>query len=57
MKSLQIEVENVVLTRKQAIAFLQIDEKIFDNFFRSAGEFEPLPRPNNRGRFSFGEMA
>jgi len=43
------------LTRREAIEFLKLDEKVFDNFFRSAREFEPLPRPNNRGRFYFNQ--
>lgn len=45
----------MTLTRKEAIAFLELDEKVFDNFFRSAGEFSPLPRERNRGRFQFEE--
>lgn len=43
------------LTRKQAIDFLALDEKTFDNFFKSAGEFNALPRDNDRGRFSFSK--
>lgn len=41
------------LTRKEAIEFLKLDEKQFDNFFKSAAEFEPLPRKGGRGRFYF----
>lgn len=43
----------VRLSRKQAIDFLEIDAKLFENFFRYADEFRPLPRPNNRGRLYF----
>ncbi len=42
-----------ILTRKEAIKFLGLDEKVFDNYFKSAGEFKHLPRHNNRGRFLF----
>ena len=44
------------LTRREAIKLLDLDEKVFDNFFRSAREFEPFPRPNNRGRFYFDQQ-
>ena len=44
---------NKLLTRKEAIGFLCIDEKIFDNYFKNANEFSALPRENNRGRFLF----
>jgi len=42
-----------LLKRKEAIAFLDIPPKTFDNFFKYAGEIEPLPRKNNRGLFFF----
>lgn len=42
-----------ILTKKEAIEFLGIDEKIFDNYFKNAGEFNALPRPSERGRFKF----
>ena len=44
-----------ILTKKEAIKFLGIDEKIFDNYFKNAGEFSALPRPGNRGFFKFGK--
>ena len=47
--------QNNVLTKKQAIDFLQLDEKVFDNFFKNAEEFPCLPRENGRGRFFFNE--
>ena len=45
--------DNQILTRREAINFLGLSEKTFDNFFKSAGEFNCLNRPNNRGRFFF----
>ncbi len=42
-----------ILTRAEAIEFLGLDPKIFNNFFQSAGEFNCLPRQNNRGRYYF----
>lgn len=49
----------VSLNRREAIEFLGIPEKQFDNFFRNAGEFNPLPREGGRGRFYFdqGDLA
>lgn len=41
------------LTRKEAIEFLDIPEKMFDNFFRNANEFNHLPREGIQGRFYF----
>ena len=41
------------MTRKEAITFLGLDEKVFDNYFKNAGELNHLPRQNNRGRFLF----
>lgn len=41
------------LSKADAIQFLGLDEKLFDNFFRAAEEFSPLPRAGNRGRFYF----
>lgn len=43
----------VLLTKREAIEFLGIDSKKFENFFRYANEFRPLPRPGGRGRFLF----
>lgn len=44
-----------ILNKQQAIEFLNLDEKVFDNFFRNADEFSCLPRENNRGRFYFSK--
>lgn len=44
-----------VLTKREAIEFLALDEKVFENFFKNAGEFLPLPRENGRGRFYFNK--
>lgn len=43
------------LTKRQAVDFLGLDEKTFDNFFKSAGEFPALERNGNRGRYLFDE--
>ncbi|MFH1620986.1 MAG: hypothetical protein ABIB04_02780 [Patescibacteria group bacterium] len=42
-----------ILTKKEAIEYLGLDDKTFENFFRNADEFKALPRPNGRGRFKF----
>jgi hypothetical protein len=42
-----------ILTKKEAIEFLGLNDKIFDNYFRNAKEFSSLERPNGRGRFKF----
>ncbi len=44
------------LNKSEAIEFLGLDSKVFENFFRSAGEFSPLPR-EGRGRFYFSKTA
>jgi len=41
------------LNRREAIQFLNLNEKVFDNYFRNADEFSCLPRENDRGRFYF----
>ncbi len=46
---------NKILSKKEAVRFLDLDEKVFENYFRNAGEFACLPRPNNRGRLLFEE--
>ena len=43
----------VRLTLAEAVEFLGIDSKQFDNFFRSAAEFNSLPRSEGRGRLYF----
>lgn len=42
-----------LLSKKEASDFLGLDEKTFQNYFRVAEEFVPLPRQNGRGRFQF----
>lgn len=44
-----------ILTKKEAIEFLKIDKKTFENFHKNANEFKALPRKNNRGRFKFSK--
>ncbi|MFC2004856.1 helix-turn-helix transcriptional regulator [Chloroflexota bacterium] len=43
------------LTKAEAIEYLGLDDKTFDNYFRNAGEFRCLERINGRGRFYFDE--
>ena len=43
------------LTKKEAIDFLGLDEKTFDNYFKNAAEFSSLDRNGSRGRFYFSE--
>lgn len=47
--------EKGVLNKKEAVQFLGLSEKVFDNYFRNAGEFPCLPRENDRGRFYFSK--
>ena len=44
-----------ILTKKQAIEFLGLDDKTFDNYFKNAEEFPALKRNKARGRFLFDE--
>lgn len=44
---------NQQLTKNEAIEFLGVDQKLFDNFFKNANEFPCIPRNNGRGRFYF----
>lgn len=43
-----------ILSKKEAVKFLSLDEKIFDNYFKNANEFSCLPRKGNE-RFRFNE--
>lgn len=43
-----------LLTKKQAVEYLGIDEKTFDNYFKNAAEFAPLERQGG-GRYQFDE--
>ena len=44
-----------VLSKLDAIKFLGLDEKTFDNYFKNADEFVCVPRENGRGRYLFEE--
>jgi hypothetical protein len=44
-----------ILTKKQAVEYLGLDEKIFDNYFKNAAEFSCLERNGGRGRFYFNQ--
>lgn len=44
-----------ILTKKEAIKFLSLDDKTFDNYFQNADEFKCLERQNNRGRYLFDQ--
>lgn len=41
------------LTKREAIEYLGLDSKVFDNYFRNAGELHSLSRSGGRGRFLF----
>lgn len=43
------------LTKKQAVKFLGIEEKVFENYFKNAGEFSCLPRSRKGERYCFDE--
>ena len=43
---------NKILTKKEAIDFLGLDEKLFENYFRNACEFNCMERKGG-GRFFF----
>ena len=44
-----------ILTKKEAIKFLGLDDKTFDNYFQNADEFKCLERQNGRGRYLFDQ--
>jgi len=44
-----------ILTRREAVKFLGLDDKTFDNYFKNADEFKCLERQNNRGRYLFNQ--
>ncbi len=44
-----------ILTKKEAIRFLGLDDKTFDNYFQNADEFKCLKRQNGRGRYLFDQ--
>ncbi len=45
-----------ILNKREAVEFTTLDEKTFENYFRSAGEFSSLPRRNNKGPFRFNKQ-
>lgn len=44
-----------ILSKNDAIKFLGLNEKTFDNYFKNAGEFDCLTRENGKGRYLFDE--
>ncbi len=42
-----------IISKKEAIKYLDLDEKTFDNYFKNAAEFPCLNRSGGRGRFYF----
>jgi len=44
-----------IVSKKDAVKFLGIDEKIFENYFKNADEFSCVPRKGKNGRFLFEE--
>ena len=44
-----------ILTKKEAVIYLGLDVKTFDNYFKNAAEFPCLERNGGRGRFYFNE--
>ena len=46
-----------LLTKKEAIEYLGLDPKTFDNYFKNAAEFHCLERNGGKGRIYFAEEA
>ncbi|MDP3962527.1 MAG: hypothetical protein Q8Q03_01520 [bacterium] len=44
-----------IFSKKEAIEYLGLDDKTFDNYFKNAAEFPCLDRNGGRGRFYFDE--
>lgn len=44
-----------LLTKKEAIEYLGLDDKTFDNYFKNATEFPCIDRNGGRGRFYFDQ--
>lgn len=44
-----------ILTKKEAVEYLGLDEKTFDNYFKNAAEFPCVDRNGGRGRFYFDQ--
>ena len=46
-----------ILTKREAVEFLALDEKTFENYFQNADEFKSLERKKGRGRYFFSQNA
>jgi hypothetical protein len=44
-----------ILTKREAVKFLGLEEKTFENYFLNADEFKCLERNNGRGRYLFDQ--
>ena len=44
-----------ILTKREAVEFLGLEEKTFENYFLNADEFRCLKRNNRRGRYLFDQ--
>ena len=44
-----------LITKKEAVEYLGLDEKTFDNYFKNAEEFPCIDRNGGRGRFYFDQ--
>ena len=44
-----------ILSKKEAIEYLGLDQKTFDNYFKNASEFPCMKRVGARGRFYFDQ--
>lgn len=44
-----------ILTKKEAVKFLSLEEKTFENYFQNADEFRSLRRQTGRGRYLFDQ--
>lgn len=44
-----------ILPKKEAVQFLGLEEKTFENYFQNADEFRSLERQNGRGRYLFDQ--
>jgi hypothetical protein len=42
-----------IISKREAVEYLNLDEKTFDNYFKNAMEFPCLERKDGRGRFYF----
>ncbi len=51
----KIKIMSKLLTKKEAVKFLGLDDKTFDNYFKNATEFPCIDRNGGRGRFYFDE--